>query len=76
MIQDLMKIQATIGGGSSQAGTSMHRRFAEEEPSEDEVTDFGLEGRDPDKLVFLTAGVTTMFWLGSHHLLRSEGLEA
>ena len=41
------------------------------QPSEqaEEDTDFGLAGPDPDCRIFLTHGVTTMFWLKSHHLL-------
>ncbi len=69
MLQDLFKIQAALGGSSSQGGAFLPpREHSAPEQAEDE-TDFGLPGPDPDCRIFLTHGVTTMFWLKSHHLL-------
>ncbi len=69
MLQDLFRIQAALGGSSSQSGTNMHRRFKPDEQKDEEATDFGLEGPEPDSLVYSIAGTTTMDWLKSHHLI-------
>ena len=55
MLQDLFRIQAALGGSSSQSGTNMHRRFKPDEQKDDEATDFGLDGPEPDSLVYSIA---------------------
>ena len=69
MLQDLFRIQAALGGSSSQSGSTLHQRFREQEEKDEEITDYGLEGPDPDSHIFSIAGITTMVWLQSHHLL-------
>lgn len=69
MLQDLFKIQATLGGSSGQGGAFLPLRESAETEAAEEVTDFGLLGPDPDCRIFLIHGVTTMVWLKSHHLL-------
>lgn len=69
MLQDLFRIQAALGGSSSQSGTNMHKRFKTEEQQDEEATDFGLEGPETDLHIYRLAGTTTMDWLKSHHLI-------
>ena len=69
MLQDLFKIQATLGGSSGQGGVFLPRTEDTDHGDAEEGTDFGLLGPDPDCRIFLTHGVTTMVWLKSHHLL-------
>ena len=69
MLQDMFKIQATLGGSSGQGGVFMQPPEDTDPEVEEEEPDFGLLGRDPDCRIFLTHGVTTMVWLKSHHLL-------
>lgn len=69
MLQDLFKIQAALGGSSSQGGAFLPPREHSAPEQAEDKTDFGLPGPDPDCRIFLTHGVTTMFWLKSHHLL-------
>ncbi len=69
MLQDLFKIQATLGGSTSQGGAYLPMRENTAYEAEEEEADFGLHGSDPDCRIFLTHGVTTMVWLKSHHLL-------
>lgn len=69
MLQDLFRIQAALGGSSSQSGSTLHRRFQEQEEKDEEITDYGLAGPDPDSHIFAIAGTTTMVWLKSHHLI-------
>lgn len=69
MLQDLFRIQAALGGSSSQSGTTLHQRFRDQEEKDEELTDYGLEGADPDCHIFGISGVTTMVWLKSHHLI-------
>ncbi len=69
MLQDLFRIQAALGGSSSQSGTNMHKRFKTEEQQDEEATDFGLEGPETDSHIYTIAGTTTMDWLKSHHLI-------
>ena len=69
MLQDLFKIQATLGGSSGQGGVFLLRTEDTDHGDAEEGTDFGLLGPDPDCRIFLTHGVTTMVWLKSHHLL-------
>ena len=69
MLQDLFKIQATLGGSSGQGGVFLPSADDAEREAAEEGTDFGLLGPDPDCRIFLTHGVTTMVWLKSHHLL-------
>ena len=69
MLQDLFKIQATLGGSSGQGGVFLLRTEDTDHGDVEEGTDFGLLGPDPDCRIFLTHGVTTMVWLKSHHLL-------
>ena len=71
MLQDLFKIQATLGGSSGQGGAYLPMRENIPSETEEEKTDLGLQGPDPDCRLFLTHGVTTMVWLKSHHLLFS-----
>ena len=69
MLQDLFKIQATLGGSSGQGGVFLPPTEDNGREAAEEETDFGLLGPDPDCRIFLTHGVTTMVWLKSHHLL-------
>ena len=69
MLQDLFKIQATLGGSSGQGGVFLPSPRDTESEAAEEETDFGLLGPDPDCRIFLIHGVTTMAWLKSHHLL-------
>jgi len=69
MLQDLFRIQAALGGSSSQSGTNLHKRFKAEEQQDEEATDFGLEGPETDCHIYTIAGTTTMDWLKSHHLI-------
>ena len=69
MLQDLFKIQATLGGSSGQGGVFLPPTEEIDREAAEEGTDFGLLGPDPDCRIFLTHGVTTMVWLKSHHLL-------
>ena len=69
MLQNLSKIQATLGGSSGQGGAYLPLRETNETESSQEEANFGLLGPDPDCRIFLTHGVTTMVWLKSHHLL-------
>ena len=69
MLQDLFKIQATLGGSSGQGGAYLPMRDKITPEVAEEDTDFGLQGPEPDCRIFLTHGVTTMMWLKSHHLL-------
>ena len=69
MLQDLFKIQATLGGSSGQGGVFLPPAEDAERKAAEEGTDFGLLGSDPDCRIFLAHGVTTMVWLKSHHLL-------
>ena len=69
MLQDLFKIQAALGGSSGQGGVFLPPHEDTELEAEEEGTDFGLLGPDPDCRIFLTHGVSTMVWLKSHHLL-------
>ena len=68
MLQDLFKIQATLGGSLVRAVFFAAPEDTDREAAE-EGTDFGLLGPDPDCRIFLIHGVTTMAWLKSHHLL-------
>ena len=72
MLQDLFKIQATLGGSSGQGGIFLPSPEDTNIEAAEEGTDFGLLGPDPDCRIFLTHGVTTMVWLKSHHLLFSS----
>ena len=47
----------------------LHQRFRDHEEQDEELTDYGLEGADPDCHIFGISGVTTMVWLKSHHLI-------
>ena len=69
MLQDMFKIQATLGGSSGQGGVFTPPPEDTNPEAEEEGTDFGLRGPDPDCRIFLIHGVTTMTWLKSHHLL-------
>ena len=69
MLQDLFKIQATLGGSSGQGSVFLPPTQDTDREAAEEGTDFGLQGPDPDCRIFLTHGVTTMFWLKWHHLL-------
>jgi len=69
MLQDLFKIQSTLGGSSGQGGAFLPPREHHAPDQAEEDIDFGLAGPDPDCRIFLTHGVTTMVWLKSHHLL-------
>lgn len=69
MLQDMFKIQAALGGSSGQGGFGMYQAPEEETPVDEEATDYGLVGSDPDCRTYLVTGVTTMNWLKSHHLL-------
>ena len=69
MLQDLSKIQAALGGSSGQGGAFLPPRETSAQEQTEDVVDFGLAGPDPDCRIFLAHGVTTMFWLKSHHLL-------
>jgi len=69
MLQDLFKIQSTLGGSSGQGGAFLPPREQNMSEQADEDIDFGLAGPDPDCRIFLMHGVTTMVWLKSHHLL-------
>ena len=69
MLQDLFKIQATLGGSSGQGGVFLPPPKDSDREATEEETDFGLLGPDPDCRIFLIQGVTTMAWLKSHHLL-------
>ena len=69
MLQDLFKIQATLGGASGQGGVLVPPTEDTDREAAEEGPDFGLLGPDPDCRIFLTHGVTTMVWLKSHHLL-------
>ena len=69
MLQDLFKIQATLGGSSGQGGVFLPPAQDTDREAAEEETDFGLLGPEPDCRIFLTHGVTTMVWLKSHHLL-------
>ena len=69
MLQDMFKIQATLGGSSGQGGVFLPPPEDTGSEAGEEGTDFGLLGPDPDCRIFLTHGVTTMVWLKSHHLL-------
>ena len=69
MLQDLFKIQATLGGSSGQGGVFLPRTEDTDREAAEDGADFGLLGPDPDCRIFLTHGVTTMVWLKSHHLL-------
>ena len=69
MLQDMFKIQATLGGSSGQGGVFMPPPEVTDPEATEEETDLGLLGPDPDCRIFLTHGVTTMVWLKSHHLL-------
>jgi hypothetical protein len=72
MLQDLFKIQATLGGSSGQGGTFLPLPETVKPSPAEEETNLGLLGPDPDCRIFLTLGVTTMVWLKSHHLLFSS----
>ena len=69
MLQDLFKIQATLGGSSGEGGVFLPPTQDTDRETAEERTDFGLLGPDPDCRIFLTHGVTPMVWLKSHHLL-------
>ncbi len=69
MLQDMFKIQAALGGSSGQGGFGMYQGQKEDIPVDEEATDYGLVGKDPDCRTYLVTGVTTMDWLKSHHLL-------
>ena len=52
MLQDLFKIQATLGGSSGQGGVFLPPTEDTDREAAEEGTDFGLLGPDPDCRIF------------------------
>ena len=69
MMQDMLKIQAALGGQSGQGGGALGGGGVAAIDEQDEAGAVGLLGAEPDCRIFLSHDMTTLIWLKSHHLM-------